>query len=300
MSRAEFLPLLRLQTDSGAFPSTVETGAGEVTDETCFVTASVTLILQDLARAAPGEPGLLAAISHALGFIESCEDPARPGAFHFYAQCSGARCFVEGLPADADDTALAWLVLMRAGMRSPAEAARVLPSLLDAAAVTARRRGDAPWMRRGLWRTWLDADLPENPADLCVNANILACLAAAGLGAGRPCRRAADVIATVCRNHVPTRLAMRGLAPYYAHPAEIDIALRRAIRLGVPALLPARNALAPYFLDRDDAAQGRPARRPLYCNSHGRPVWRAPALQLARQIFDQMISRNRRLAPSGT
>ncbi|MBL6430352.1 MAG: hypothetical protein HPM95_00495 [Alphaproteobacteria bacterium] len=125
--------LLAFQCASGAFPSTVEGPEGRVADETCFVTAQVALILASLARqgarARETQPvALRRALARALDFVETCAVPEVPGAFSFYPPDGTARLAIR-LPADADDTALAWMALMAGGRRSPQDAATVLARL---------------------------------------------------------------------------------------------------------------------------------------------------------------------------
>src|ERR1044071_8731139 len=64
--------VLASQCADGAFPSEVE----GLSDRTCFVTASVALLLDPREHRAP--------LSRALDFIERCECVERPGAFTFY------------------------------------------------------------------------------------------------------------------------------------------------------------------------------------------------------------------------
>lgn len=282
--------LLSEQTAHGAFPSFVADpalAAGEdagLADATGFVTAQVALVLRDLVDIAPvGE-----ALDRALDFVEACAAPGLDGAFCFYPPRLDTPRLVADLPPDGDDTALAWLALMRGGRRTAGQARSVLPALFERLRLTGSRRGDPPWARRGLYRTWFGPD--GGPPDACVNANILAVLAEAGClddGAVAPLNAALSMLEVDASG-------LRVLAPFYAHAAELSIALDRAVDAGVMALAPAAaRASAP---NRQDRLAGRPAERPLYCNAHGRPLWRAPSLQRARRCHDLLLPAAHRAA----
>lgn len=277
--------LLALQAPSGAFPSQVETPAGCVADESCFVTAQAALLLAALGRS----EAAIHAHGRALDFLETCEDAGLPGAFRFYPQGGRGPRLVDGLPPDADDTALAWMALVGGRRREAREGLVRLAGLLPRLVCGPLRRGDPPFARAPLLRTWFHESDP-GPVDLTVNLNVLAALAACGAGrsgcslsALMP--RLAGRVSAAVSQHAPSRSAMRVLSPYYAHPAELAIAALRARACGVPGLDGLAASLAP--VDARDRAARRPHDRPLYCNAHGRPLWRAPALQLARQLADR-------------
>ncbi|WP_417770238.1 hypothetical protein [Stappia sp.] len=290
--------LLALQAPGGAFPSQVEGASGTVADETCFVTAQVALILARMSSApdspvvsgGPVATGRLAeALHRALDFVGSCESPDVPGAFRFYpAGLATPRLPIE-LAADADDTALAWMALVAGGRRSHAEAGAALLQLLPRFACGPARRGDPPFVRAPLLRTWVGGGEPD-PVDLIVNINMAAALALCAPASDPAVGEAAEAIAArvvaAFAGHEPDRSLPRAFAPYYANPAEAGIALERALDCGAAGLAPLGPRLLP-LADRDREA-GRPASRPLYCNAHGRPLWRAPALQLARHAADTL------------
>lgn len=277
--------LLALQAPSGAFPSQVETPAGCVADETAFVTAQVALLLPALGQS----EAAMYAHARALDFVEACEDASLPGAFRFYPQGGGGPRLIDSLPPDADDTALAWMALVAGRRREAREGRARLADLLPRLACGPLRRGDPPFARAPLLRTWfLDSD--PGPVDLTVNLNMLAALAACGAassdsGLSGLMLQLAGRLSAVIAAHPPTRSALRALSPYYADPAELAIAAARARACGAPGLEGLAGTLAP--LDARERAAGRPHDRPLYCNAHGRPLWRAPALQLARRLADR-------------
>lgn len=263
--------VLALQRPNGAFPSTVGDGDERIADETCFVTASVVLLLAPCAAARP-------ACERALDFIECCEAPDAPGAFGFYpADGSGPRV-VDRLPPDADDTALAWLALLAMGRRG-VDAART--AFRDRIGPASRRivPGTAPpWTRPGAVRTWLVEQGPRNPVDLVVNANVAAFGARIGETGHAAFDGACDSLLAAARSGHDPRLCGRLMAPFYASISELRLAVLRAMALGADALAPCLGWLA----GTGEAGDALRPDQPLYCNQHGRPVWRAPALQLAR------------------
>ncbi|HYR08517.1 MAG TPA: hypothetical protein VEQ60_12135 [Longimicrobium sp.] len=274
MSARALRGVLALQLPGGAFPSQVGQGREALRDETCFVTASVALLLAPLGR----DAAVRGAVDRALEFVERCEQPDAPGAFAFYPPGGDTPRVTDGLPPDADDTALAWLALLAGGRRGTEEAraafrARIAPYAL------AWVPGDAPpWVRPGAVRTWLADRGRDNPVDLAVNANVAALAARIGetenpafLGACASLRAAAR------GGYAPAAFA-RTLAPFYASICELSLAAARAVSLGAAELIPCLSWLAGAARD--------PLRRdkPLYCNAHGAPVWRSPALQRARAL----------------
>ncbi len=268
--------LLALQRPSGAFPSSVGEGEDVLEDETCFVTASVALLLAPL----PDGGGGRAAGERALDFVERCERPEAPGAFGFYPADPSSPRVVHGLPPDADDTALAWLALLAAGRRTPAEARAAFRACIGP---SSRRLvpGDAPpWTRPGAVRTWLVERGRDNPVDLVVNANVAALAARIGETAHPAFAGACATLLAAARGGYPPVAFARRLAPFYASICELGLAVSRAVALGAGALAPCLAWLAD--ADRGDDPL-RPD-KPLYCNAHGSPVWRAPALQLARSL----------------
>ncbi|TQD32736.1 hypothetical protein ACTTAK_05150 [Rhodobacter capsulatus] len=262
--------VLSRQTATGAFPSEV---AG-MEDETCFVTASVALCLDPVAH----RP----ALDRALDFIESCEDPRLPGAFAFYPPRGRGPMLVRGLPPDADDTALAWLALLHGGRRGTDPARAAFDAGIAPAACLMVPGAAPPWVRRGAVRTWLIERGRDNPVDLAVNANVLALACRLGLAAHPVAQgAAASLAAAAAGGFDPARFARR-LAPFYADVTELWFAVRRAAALDDgtlgPVLEPVLAWLAPVLGSRALALD-----KPLYCNDHGRPVWRAPVLQRARR-----------------
>ena len=279
--------LLSEQTARGAFESTVNSHGEIRVDETCFVTAQIALILTDIAGPCAAERDRICqARDRALDFVEACASEPVPGAFLFYPERIDSPRLPIRLPPDGDDTALAWLALMRAGRRSKDAARATLPVLFERLRAAATQRGDPPWVRSGVYRTWFGPSAGHNPADAGVNANILAALAEAGCLPPAVEDRAAAAVNAACSALEPSRSALRSLAPFYANVTEFAIALDRAVGAGATALTPAWTVLLSMRLDRRDRQAGRPLDRLLYCNLHGRPLWRSASLQRARRCHD--------------
>lgn len=278
MSDQPLATLLVLQRPSGAFPSTVGTGPDRVDDETCFVTASVALCLIELANA--GSSPARVALARALDFVEGCEAADAPGAFGFYPADPATPRVVSRLPADADDTAIAWLALVSSGRRGIVEARTAFRARIGPASRQVISGVAPPWTQPGAVQTWLAEVGPHNPIDLAVNANVAALAARIGETEHSAYRGACDSLLAAARGgYDPTALGRR-LAPFYASVCELLLAVARASVLGATVLEPCLGWLsgAHRGLDplRDD--------KPLYCDEPGTPVWIAPALQRARKL----------------
>lgn len=258
--------VLSQQADSGAFVSEV----GDISDHTCFVTASVALLLDPTRHRG--------ALSRALDFIERCETVDQTGGFCFYPPRGATPRLVPELPPDADDTALAWLALLHGGRRDETAAAEAFANVL-VPAVRAFVPGHAPpWVRPYAVGTWLTEMGRRNPIDLTVNANVVAWAYRIGLEKHPICKGACMTLLAAARCEYPPRVFARRLTPYYADISELWFAVERAVRLGASSLAHVldwlEHALSPEALCED---------KPLYCNAHGAPLWRSPTLQYARR-----------------
>lgn len=281
MNSALIEALLGYQAKSGAFRATREAADGSTAqDETCLFTAQVCLTLLR-----PGVGSATAPLRRALGlgldFVEGCAAPG--GWFRMHAPAGGAADARPDLP----NTALAWLALLLAGRRSPGDARRTLSQILSAAAVAAPRPEDPGWVVPGLCRSWPgeepDPACPDNPVDLIANIHLAGCCARAGL------RLRADLAGAMTRACADADLSsgcLLRLSPFAASPAEIEIALERAVRAGEEALVPALKSIRARKFGKLDRIARRPADRPLHCQPGGAPRWSAPSLQLARWLDD--------------
>ncbi len=262
-----------MQQQSGAFPSEVS----GLQDENCFVTASVALLLDPHRHTC--------ALSAALDFVETCESTDQPGAFAFYPSSGTTPRLVHTLPPDADDTALAWLAMLRGRRRDVAAARGAFKRVIAPAALLLVPGSESPWVRPNAVRTWL-ADLGrDNPVDLAVQANVVALAYHIGLHDHPACKGACDSLLTAASGAYPPKTFARRFTPYYADITELCFAVRRAIGFGARRLRPVLSWLAP-TVDIDALRE----EKPLYCNAHGQPVWRAPALQRARKALTTHFS----------
>ena len=280
--------LLNLQTQTGAFPSRMVASKIAAEDENCFVTAQVALLMAHWGEADLAlQVRLVEPLKQASDFIEQCASTAMPGAFHFYPNAGRAEHLHSALPPDIDDTALAWMVLLKRGRRSVADAQALLPSLFAVKIVGAGRRDDAPIARRPMLRTWLCADGAHDPVDLIANINAYAALSQCGARMPEH-KQWCEQINVCCAQLELSASALRAYCPYYAHPVELEIALRRALQFGAVDLVPGLHAIEQAALEQLDRDASRPPDRPLYCNAHGRPIWQSSALQLARRLNDSL------------
>lgn len=279
MTGALIEALLGYQTGSGAFRSSVSrAGGGLVHDETCLFTAQVCLILLRPGLAA-AQPRLQQALDRGLGFVESCADPGSDW-FRLYPFGSGSGA---AMTADLPNTALAWLALLQAGRRTPAAARRALAAIHREARIAAPGPGDPDWVVPDLCRSRAGHAGTANPADLIANIHLAACGALAGLPSPP------GVIAALNRACAARDLSAAELArisPYAGSPAEIEFALEQAVRAGQDGLVPGLKSLRARKFGRLDRLARRPADRPLHCQPGGQPLWYAPALQLARWLYD--------------
>jgi hypothetical protein len=294
MSQAGLAALLAWQAPDGGFPSCVGEGADSIEDRTCFVTASIALLLATMApgtvapdtivpntiaaETVPSSLDCRAARDRALDFVERCEAPDAPGAFGFYPFDGRGSRLVDQLPPDADDTALAWLALLAAGRRDAAAARAAFHDRIGPASCHLVPGDAPPWVRPGAVRTWLVECGRDNPVDLTVNANVAALAARIG-AADHPAAEGAcaSLLAAASGGYEPVAFR-RHLTPYYARIDELRLAVERAVALGAGALAPC----LPWLEATGLAAASHAPDKPLYCNAHGSPVWRSPALQHAR------------------
>ena len=123
--------------------------------------------------------------------------------------------------------------------------------------------------------TWISGSSYQNPVDACVLVNVAALLTLLNL-------QQHSVYAAIryCLDKLPVEhYPWRQLAPYYAQPAELQFALRRAIRLGATELQPLLERFhCPPAEEVDDE-------QAVCCNDTGLPLWYAPVLQQTRRLF---------------
>jgi len=272
--------VLESQSEDGGFPSYVRFGDRTEPDWNGFVTA---LVLRAL-RSVPDGPALGRARARALDFLEHCESPERPGVFGFWPR---ARCpaWAAGITQDADDTAVIALELFRYGRLSLSDIRRTVCKKLLCHRLGVPVGVPMPWIRPGVFLTWLHEGVHPNPIDCCVNANVVALMTAAGLsnlpGYGEACAMIQEGI----RWAGPSEPRILMLIPYYPDPEELCHALRHTVECGAEALAAPLGVLQVLFRRSDPDAP--PAERPVCGSSDGTVVWTSPVLAAARALEER-------------
>lgn len=275
--------LLQQQSVHGGFPSQVETRVGFMTDENCFVTASVLFELLQVAERNPS-PALTQAIERGIHFIESCEMPGQPGHFRFYPYHDCTPRLPIALNPDLDDAALALIVLHKAGRRSKAVIAGLIQTFFEPNKIVHLTGKEPPWVKPGIYRTWINQKAVGNAADCCVNLNILGLYALAGAATGSTAQAIMQAVKHALELFGTGTAAMRRVAPYYAHAAELFYCMQRATRLGASQLEAVLAALRDAIILQHGEQSFLLPQRPVCCDAQGSPIWISPALQQARQL----------------
>jgi hypothetical protein len=265
MTAAVVSELDRLQDADGCFPCTVTGPGSSWPDRNGFVTALVVRALRDVEGA-----GRIR--SRALGFVEQCRSADTPGAFGFWPQ--GERpSWAPRLPADVDDTAIMTLELLRYGRISRMDALRTVCRVLLPQRSFGRAGIRPPWIAPGAFHTWIsEADRP-NPVDACVNANVVALMAALDV---RHLPGYAAAVGTVVNGVAwagrdPVR--HHAITPFYPRPYALREAVEHAVECGARALQP--------LLARPSRRPGPPSGpQPVCCAAYGHTYWWCPALYL--------------------
>lgn len=276
----EGLTFLRAaQSPSGAFATTVIYNGGRAADYNA-ITALVVRAFQGLPQSAE----LDEIRSQALDFLASCAAETPRGAYGFWPE-GEAPTWIKGLPADVDDTAVIALELARAGRLSDALLAQTIYHVLLPQRV--RRLGEAhpPWLRPGVFETWLQADRGRpNVVDCCVNTNVAALLAYAGLTHLPGYAAACEMIEAGLDWARDNRARLRSLTPFYPDLREWLAALAHAVGCGAEALRPSLARVATMGCGQPEDLAGEAA----VCSSaYGQVVWAAPVLAQARETVQQ-------------
>ena len=262
------------QCPSGAIRSFVRLNGRTFADENAFVTG---LVLRELSLRGAGEEAAELR-DRAARFLLRCESSRAPGLFTFWPE-HGYPAWIGNtrLYEDADDSAIAALELVRAGMRSrdgltqTGRRISIRHRALDPVLVT------EPWQREGTFLTWLWPGM-KNTIDCCVNTNVVALLAAAEMRDAAGYAEAVAMINDAVAWAGDSAERLRAIVPYYPHAAELARAIEHAIRCGADDLEPAAARLRaiPALHACDDET-------PVCSSMDGRVVWTAPALQALRR-----------------
>jgi hypothetical protein len=262
------------QCASGAIRSFVHIDGRTFDDENGFVTG---LVLRELSLRNAGEEAATLR-DRAARFLLRCESFRAPGLFafwpeHGYPPWTGDTRLYE----DADDSAIAAMELVRAGVRSPEALVQTGRRISMRHRALDCRLLTEPWQRPGTFVTWLWPGM-RNTIDCCVNANVVALLAAAEMRDAAGYAEAVAMIndAVAWAGHSPERL--RAIVPYYPEPSELARAIEHAVRSGAHELEPAAGRLPTIA-----ALQTCGDQTPVCSSMDGRVVWTAPALQELRR-----------------
>ena len=280
----ELLTIIADQSAAGAFRSSIHRGALAEADWNGFTTAHTLRALHDLPACAP----LTQARERALGFLARCEAPDRPGAFGFWPRAAWP-AWAAAVPADADDTAVIAVELARHGRIDKATLRRIACTLLVPHRLDRVVPPAPPWLRRGAFLTWLHQRARPNIVDCCVNANVVALMAFAGVTHLPGYAEAIALIAAGISWAGDSPPRQRALIPFYAHPAELLIAVAHAVECGADALRPAYTSMRQHWPAIAAAASCPPPDQPLWSNAYGKVIWCSPALQAARRLRHAIV-----------
>ena len=288
MTANEVHEVLSRQSRSGAFTSTVSVRSERYQDDNAFVTV---LTIRELRRV-EADAEIDVALSRAFDFLDRCRSSQIEGGYHFYPPRGEPSWIGTWLPPDVDDTALIVLTLLEADRISTDIANAITDRVLSPTRIHYERQPVPSWLSLGAFMTWVGGGIRPNPIDCCVNANVLALLAALGRfdhpGFRPACETIRDGVAWA-GDH-PQRL--RSLAPFYAHPAELASAAHRAVAYGVDDLAPVAAELSPGLELQPEIHCGWPSNQPVCRSKDGRAIWHAPVLQAARRLLSRTTTKS--------
>lgn len=265
------------QLNSGAFPSTVHSGDYVGEDANGFITALVLRELNNISAVIP-----TSVTERALDFLESCASESQRGAFNFYPPKSSRPKWLSSLPDDADDTAVIALELLRHNRLSRRDLIKDTCVVLNKFRLQ-RLEAPAPsWLRTGVFLTWFGDGSRPNVVDCCVNANITAVLAYAGLKKWRGYAEACAMIeAGLCWTESSPKKAQT-LTPFYPNTGELKRAIEHAVKCGTSEL---ENSLQ---LIRQNLCKTETydPQQAICSSAYGRIIWKSGTLQKLRLLVD--------------
>lgn len=267
--------LAAYQLDNGAFPAYVQTPDKTWhPDANAFVTAQVLRCLINVQAAQSN-------VEKALDYLSTCQ--VAPHKYAFWPKDQHpAWMYQERLAPDVDDTAIITEVLYHFGRIGMDEVEAAITEM-NPFCLTKLPDNRASWLRRGVYKTWMDHLARLNLVDCCANTNVLILLALAG----HQGRIRYEAILQMIRAGLEwasddyNRLVK--LTPYYAHPAEWLRTLEYANENGVEELSP--------ILDRAKTIWDFPPvteATPLYCRHDGYFIWTSPCLAQVRQALQPL------------
>lgn len=272
------------QEHAGEFASTVSLPTGVLQDRNCFVTALVLRELSLLQNESCWQtsPEMSEITRRACGFLIRSTYPFHENLYSFYPHRHKPFWLQTALCADADDTAVIALELVRYGCKPIDTLHYIFEHYFDvyrARGVLGRHITKA-WHREGVFLTWLTSEDIPNPIDCCVNTNVVAVLAAHDM------KHCDGYVQAVSMIHDAVMWAgqdlhrLREITPYYPCPLEFYYAVSHAVTCGAEELLSTRDALS--FLLQ---AWQEHTFSPQICSSvDGKIFWQAEVLYIIRRF----------------
>jgi hypothetical protein len=265
------------QSETGAFVSSVN---GQE-DHNGFITA---LVLRTL-RGYLHEPIFDSVRERALDFLERCGRGQRPGAFGFWPEDSRP-AWAMNVPADADDTAIITLELLRYGRIKRQDALKTVYKVLLSNRVLSQDTLRPTWVRVGTILTWLPNSTQlrsshPNVVDCCVNANVAALLAYLELTHLSCYKEICTMIEGAVQWAESSSFRLGTLTPFYPNVLEFYLALFHAVKCGAWQLRPSLEQLASVteFNKADEA---------ICSSAYGKTKWYCPVLSELRKMIEPL------------
>jgi len=272
--------LQKEQANNGAILSWSHWGDRRYPDWNGFTTA---LVLRALRHIPISNTSLLPIREQALDFLLQCEQPEHFGSFRFWPVNRQPDWIKIPPSADADDTAIYALELARYGRLKQSELRRIACCILVPHRLRYVETPSPPWLRSGVFLTWLW--LPKeriNIVDCCVNANIVALLAYAGLTHLSGYQEACGMIETAILWAGNSWSHARSITPFYPHPIELCYAVEHAVECGADLLKPSLQRLYECTWAADESDNFSVMERPLCGSAYSGVFWTSSNVQIAR------------------
>ncbi|MEO5852249.1 MAG: hypothetical protein ABIQ15_07025 [Nocardioides sp.] len=210
-----------------------------------------------------------------LDYVETCRRPS--GGFGFWP-VGGTPAWAPDLPADADDTAVALLELVRAGWVTPEDARAIACRTVATYRLIRPADPGPPWLRRGAFTTWHRVGATTDLVDLTALVNVVALLAYLDLLHLPGVPASLDLVAAAREWAGDSRERWRSVSPFYPEPDELALAVDNAEECGVPGL----GGLAPHLRH---VAPRRPHHPYAVCSApYGPPTWYCEDLRDLRSV----------------
>ena len=273
-----FRSVLEGQSPEGAFYSTIHYGDRRYTDWNGFTTAQM---IRAFNRIPESEP-LKNARNRALDFLMKCESSVHPGAFGFWPKGANPS-WIQELPEDADDTSIITLELLRHGCIDLKRAREIAIKVILPYRVREIRQPSPPWIRRGVFLTWLRAG-GFNVIDCCVNANVVSLLAYVRLNHLPGFNEACEMIEYAIQWAGSSKSRFQSILPFYPHPAEFIYAIQNAVECGADQLEDSLSLLKKPAWKPENGDDAFAADLPICGSAYGHIIWTSRVLQIARKL----------------